>query len=403
MRLICILYLCNSNNRPEAIELTDGDGNTALHLALKACNRRAETVVAVLEAWPDAVKEKNNAGDIPLKLAFKLRGLKNCMYYHHPDADTDDAVANDTEIQLAMLAKWPNAAMELDRQGNSMVRSALHTHTHEAVVLALLESWPDAAKIVDSYSCTLLEIAIKLNAPVAIVRAIIKATPRGEGKKKLKISHYGAHYNNRPYGGGTLFHSLADNNGNEGQVTLLLQRLKNDVCFVLAAAGTSITDVDVDGRTAAADHLRTTEDPRMLFEVYGTSKLKDELINHHLLASFHEVINFQASPHLSMMHLRDWTTVSHAWCTPSAKLTALTVLLVGETYKRQLLPRLPMDCWYKILNMIPRHELRLGGCSKAEEDGMLKQYNTILGAAAEAKRKSTSRTMKGHNLRGRHL
>merc|ERR1719272_1705246 len=57
-------------------------------------------------------------------------------------------------------------------------------------------------------------------------------------------------------------------------------------------------------------------------------------------------------------HLRDWTTVSHAWCPPSAQLSALTVLMVGETYKRGLLPRLPMDCWYRILNMIPRHTLR---------------------------------------------
>ena len=79
------------------------------------------------------------------------------------------------------------------------------------------------------------------------------------------------------------------------------------------------------------------------------------------------------------MHFRDWTTVSHAWCTPSAKLAALTVLLVGDTYKRGLLPRLPMDMWYRILNCIPRHELRAGdGCTAKEETAALVDYKCIL-------------------------
>ena len=389
------------NYRPDAIKQTDSKGNTALHLVLKARNRRAEAVVAVFEAWPDAVQEKNDDGSVPLKFAFQLNALKDGMYYHPAaDADADGAFARNTEVQLTLLAAWPDAAIELDQQGNSMVYAALQMHTHEAVVLKLLDLWPDAAKIVDSGGHTLLALAIKLNAPAAVVRAIIKATPRGERRKKLKIVHR-EYANSVPFGGGTLFHALAANGCNEGQVTLMHQKLKNEVCFVLAAAGTSVTDVDVQGWTAAADHVRTTRDPRTPFEVHGTSTPKDELINHHLLASLREVASFQASPRLGMEHLRDWTTVSHAWCTPSAKLTALTVLLAGETYKRQILPRLPMDCWYRVLNMIPRYELRLGGCRKQEEDGALKEYNGILGAAANAKQKSTWRAMKGHNLRGR--
>ena len=82
--------------------------------------------------------------------------------------------------------------------------------------------------------------------------------------------------------------------------------------------------------------------------------------------------------HLSVMHLRDWTTVSHAWCTPSAKLAALTVLMVGETDKRGLLPRLPMDCWYRIMNCIPRHELGQGGRGPAAEQLALATYSAIV-------------------------
>ena len=80
--------------------------------------------------------------------------------------------------------------------------------------------------------------------------------------------------------------------------------------------------------------------------------------NADLLASFNEIVQFQLmKTRLNKSeHLCYWTTVSHKWCTPSAKLTALTVLLAGETYKRGLLPRLPMDCWYRILNMLPRYD-----------------------------------------------
>jgi hypothetical protein len=38
-------------------------------------------------------------------------------------------------------------------------------------------------------------------------------------------------------------------------------------------------------------------------------------------------------------------------------MMVLTVLLVGETYKRKVLSRLPMDVWYWILNMIARYAL----------------------------------------------
>lgn len=102
--------------------------------------------------------------------------------------------------------------------------------------------------------------------------------------------------------------------------------------------------------------------------------------NHHLIGTLREVAQFKRKKHrhLSLMHLRDWTTVSHAWSTPSAKFVALTVLLACETYKRGLLPRLPMDCWYKILNCIPRHQLRLGECDPDAEREMMAKYAAIL-------------------------
>ena len=53
-----------------------------------------------------------------------------------------------------------------------------------------------------------------------------------------------------------------------------------------------------------------------------------------------------------MHHVERYLEHTSAHCpatTPAA--SAMIVLLVGETYKRGLLPRLPMDCWYMILNV----------------------------------------------------
>ena len=38
---------------------------------------------------------------------------------------------------------------------------------------------------------------------------------------------------------------------------------------------------------------------------------------------------------------------------------------------------------YRILNMIPRHELRVGGCTPDEESAAFVQYSVILAAAAK--------------------
>lgn len=88
-------------------------------------------------------------------------------------------------------------------------------------------------------------------------------------------------------------------------------------------------------------------------------------LNHHHIATLKEIALYKQArhSHLSALpHFQHWTTVSHTWSTSSAKLTALTVLLVGETYTRGLLPRLPFDCWCRILSMIARHEPRQGKC-----------------------------------------
>lgn len=144
-------------------------------------------------------------------------------------------------------------------------------------------------------------------------------------------------------------------------------RNANTVFFTLVERGASLTATNALRQTPAEASQHDADEG-------GTMRK----YRHHLIASFREIAAYKKCTHLSVKHFRDWTTVSHAWCTPSAKLVALTVLMVGETYKRGLLPRLPMDCWYFILNCIPRHELRLGGCEPAEEQDARTKYLAIL-------------------------
>ena len=97
-----------------------------------------------------------------------------------------------------------------------------------------------------------------------------------------------------------------------------------------------------------------------------------------MLASYNEVVRFQKS-NLGPLHFRYYSPMSHAWCTPSAKHAVITVLLAGEaSAQRGLVAFLPPEIWACILEMIPRHELRVGACAEADEFGALTDYNLIL-------------------------
>lgn len=158
------------------------------------------------------------------------------------------------------------------------------------------------------------------------------------------------------------------------------------VCYTLIANGASFTEVNGLGKTPP-EVVLTQHETQSYYPRLGYPRKADPTrttLNHHLIATMREIEIFQLEKHrhLGRDHFRDWTTVTHAWCTPSAQLTAVTVLLVGCSCKRlaveRNLPRLPMDCWYRILNMIPRHELRLGDCTPKDEKAASLQYNRLL-------------------------
>lgn len=127
-------------------------------------------------------------------------------------------------------------------------------------------------------------------------------------------------------------------------------KMVNEVFFALVAAGISMTEVNSKKQTAA--------------------ELASALqYNPQLVANFHEVAMFNKLPSMiNSRHLVYWTTISHAWCTPSAKLAALTVLLVAAAcHKRQVAPKMPPEIWSHILSFVRRYELRQGTCATLDE------------------------------------
>ena len=221
---------------------------------------------------------------------------------------------------------------------------------------------------------TTMQVAAKYNAPADVVALILPLC-----RENVKaVSGKGC----------TALHHLATARVD----TVAEMRNSCALCYLLVAAGVPVSAVNGEGQTAARMAKIVTSNKAassghdrdgVLLERPQSSNSQGSSRNYHLGATLKEIATFvKRRPRLRMFpHFRDWTTVSHAWCAPSAQLTALTVLLVGETYKRGLLPRLPMDAWYWILNWISRWELRQGRCTPAEEAAAKTTYTAILADA----------------------
>ena len=368
---------------PGAAKVETTHGSTPLHSAMHNEDTAEPVISALFTAYPGAVKKKNRRGSTPLDfhilpgmpaevVAEYRRNLPDdgavCMSYlregKHLNVDTFVAWLDAHKGKGGWLLTPEMAS------GGTPLQVALNTKgIPAAVTLAILAACPEAATVKTSWTGRAnkhtcgkapLYLAWYKNASVQVVTALLAAWP---GALK-EVDRWGC----------TELHVLSTRNCS----TLAECKHACTLCFLMVKYRASLAATNTRGRTpamAAAAAAAAAACGRR----FGT-----EIANHHLVATFREIALFKKHTHLSWMHFRDWTTVSHAWCTPSAKLVALTVLLVGETYKRGLLPRLPMDCWYRILNKLPRHELRLGECDPAEERTALATYATLLKEARTA-------------------
>jgi len=124
---------------PESIRLRDHAHNLPLHRALAHHGRLSiETRDLLLNAYPDAVTQTNQHGQLPIHLACG----------EHGDVNT---------IQT-LLEMHPNAATQKDKHGNLPihVHLAIKYHSPESQTLvpilqSLLQAYPDSAKAFDAH------------------------------------------------------------------------------------------------------------------------------------------------------------------------------------------------------------------------------------------------------------
>ena len=361
-------------------------GSFPLHIALRY-KTPAAVSMALFTAWQGAAAIKNEDGATPLHVALECGSQDSAILFALIAFSPTEAKGWNKDgkpfLHIALEKKVPEAvllSLIANETETSIINHALHTALNnepsEGVVNALLAAHPDAVKQKSVYGdMTPLHVALNVRAPEGVVLALHAAWREAASIDPCSIPHVAAFKNASDTVVRTLIASCPSWNDTmvQDNATLLHMlayaqcstdaeyRNTNTLCFTLVKMSVSLTAVTEKGFTAAqiAESV-----PQLIDPDDGNDGM-----NHHLIASLREVALYkQPRPNrLCLMHFRDWTTVSHAWCAPSAKLVALTVLLVGETYKRGLLPRLPMDCWYRILNCIPRHALRQGWCAPGEE------------------------------------
>ena len=289
----------------------------------------------------------------------------------------------------------PGLLVEL--QLEDLLHIALAEKAPDEAVLMLLAAFPACILTLSSspqsphYGGNAMHCAVKYNASITVINAMIAACPAsvfqptndGPGKRNFGapggyMSHYARHVANsgaRNVHAGLqtplhVFANLVRVHSNENgkrftedsynAATDKFQNM-NAVCYALHAAGASLATLNGLNQTPLE---------------HACGDFKSEK-RHHVTATFGEMLQYEREPN-DLEHFRDWTATSHAWCVPSAKLTALTVLLVGSCCERDLWPELPVEIWHYILNFIPRYRLRQGHCTDDEEEYAGATYKQLL-------------------------
>jgi len=141
---------------PDAVKEKDENGETPLKFACKN-NASLEVISLVLGTWPDAVKEKNKRFATPLHSAC----LNNAPL----------------EVISLLLRTWADAVKEKDGCGFLPLHSACKGNASFDVVSLLLRTWPDAAKEWNSMRQTPLHLACSVRAHVDVVSILLRSWP----------------------------------------------------------------------------------------------------------------------------------------------------------------------------------------------------------------------------------
>eukprot|EP00811_Abedinium_folium_P003428 NODE_13151_length_1182_cov_3.857820.p1 GENE.NODE_13151_length_1182_cov_3.857820~~NODE_13151_length_1182_cov_3.857820.p1 ORF type:complete len:353 (-),score=63.28 NODE_13151_length_1182_cov_3.857820:124-1122(-) len=172
---------------PDAVKERDLTGRLPLHFSL-LYQPSAAVLTMILKAYPDATKERDElVGALPLHKALWNRHQKLIDGHGNKDENEDDpligtaleeARAFDAIIEMLIKAH-PDAATELDVDGDTPLHKALAVRASGAVIEMLLKAHPDASKERDGYGRLPLHSALDGHGPAseAVIAMLLKACP----------------------------------------------------------------------------------------------------------------------------------------------------------------------------------------------------------------------------------
>ena len=128
---------------PESTKQTDAEGNTVLHTALNDMHTPGTVMVKLINACPSVAELKYANGDtllhkaIPIWLQFGIAENEELAMEEERRAEM---------VALALIVAWPEAAKEKDAQGDIPLNIAAKNLGRdkgrlESVVLALIKAW----------------------------------------------------------------------------------------------------------------------------------------------------------------------------------------------------------------------------------------------------------------------
>ena len=180
---------------PTLARIVNGRGQLPLHSALDHYGATELIVTMLLEAYPDAVKEKDEMGGrLPLHYACKEgvahAGVVELLIEAYPPGLSVTDASNALPLHLALNSNPPRGGASTKAKGGKLPRVV------DQVAHTVLMARPDLASVADPETALLpLHLAITKIKPPFLVKEILNAHPDaaeelvGEGDKKVTALH----------------------------------------------------------------------------------------------------------------------------------------------------------------------------------------------------------------------
>ena len=157
--------------------------NLPIHLALKF-QAHEDLIVALVDAYPEALTLTDEKGRTPLHLACLLK--------------TKSALS----VVNYLLDRYPGAAKHRDNRSKVPLHLALKFQAHEDIIMTLINAYPEALKLADGKGRMPLHLAcfLKTKSALPVVNYLLDRYPEAvkcrdiRGKIPLHLAYFRKHF-----------------------------------------------------------------------------------------------------------------------------------------------------------------------------------------------------------------